>query len=466
MFHKFQFSIEHQNFLVSLDCLTNFVNELSHFMTPVQDSNSRVVQTIYLGDEDKSLPWGVSIQLSRVLDRFSSEILLTEKDLFCTKIEAFDDIDPHVTFCETLSLADALKLANGPISLSEKYSLRPYIVAEYKMDKFVSTPENLQAVIYTDIRYGFLDKSQKTIWIGQDNFARIEFTFSRMLLKANNYHLNLIETLLNHYYAIPVVSIREQAYSYAARYIDQLIELNHEFYNELPHCEIESKFMFHHDNPAGILFALKEYLKDNDTFFLPSHYPFTQETASIDHYWLQNNKEGGISVGLKIISMGQLLKPVLKSKARSEKFDELFIIKRDESKEPCFSYSPTNLMNYLKSANVYNKMQYVGCLKHLRRAFWPQNKISGRVFHISMDVVYTSSHRSMWQLEIEYSGRNKQHSTKLIDEFTVNQIYNELELLRKEVIFFYSQNGVYLEPTSMTKFDWLLTQIKHDSKKS
>jgi hypothetical protein len=116
-------------------------------------------------------------------------------------------------------------------------------------------------------------------------------------------------------------------------------------------------------------------------------------------------------------------------------------------------YTSQSFGRFLKKAErTRGRLDYIGYLHRSRRAFWPENRKTGRIFHISLDKCQSFEGKVMWQLEVEYTGRYVDHLENISPDEAKTAIRQEVADLAQETQAFC---GDCLIPSTLTKFDWL-----------
>ena len=135
------------------------------------------------------------------------------------------------------------------------------------------------------------------------------------------------------------------------------------------------------------------------------------------------------------------------------------VMDRDEIKEDYFPYSPKAHQELLRKAEMrLGKLTYVGHLQRSRRSFWPQNKDTDRIFHISIDKCQRPDGKILWQMEVEYVARKNGHANT-DDKDALKQIIQQETAELADIVFsFCNKNGKVLTPTNITKFNWLINE--------
>lgn len=445
-----------ERFMILSENLPGFLTAIQAVLQRKDFSKNHVTRTIYFNNEDYPVPWGNTIKARSYLPDFSREICLDLAATCRLEIKSAETGALKSKIQKELSLAQASPFISSVLGLD----LQPYVVDEYLRYHFVSqdNPELFRVTIDQGTGYGFFDNgSSSATWVGDEDFARIELKVAPGYQDSSDYR-KVAEIIANHK-LMPVISKREHAFSFVGLVIDK--RGSHPPKKETKDCEIEAKFLVRHPNPAKLLLDLKKHLQQGSTDYeVASHYPYTQEGASINHYWSRQDQEGQLKEGLKLMFIGRKVKPVLKQQTRvlPDPYGLRCILERQEVKEEPFLYTPESFNKYLAQAGKsLGKLDYVGYLLRSRRAFWPENKKSKRIFHISLDKCEALGGKvAEWQLEIEYTGRYSEYVATGMDIKKVKAaISREVAELSKIVLSFCNREGRHLTPSTLTKFDWL-----------
>lgn len=98
----------------------------------------------------------------------------------------------------------------------------------------------------------------------------------------------------------------------------------------------------------------------------------------------------------------------------------------------------------------------IGETNRRKLKIYVQNRLTYRLYIISVDESITDSGEVLKQVEIEYGGRTGIHA---VTEGAKAQISQDIETLTTKVIEICSQEGIPLEQTTKTKFDFLLALL-------
>ena len=446
-----------QRFLILVEDLQDFISDISKILHRVSFSDRPITRTIYFNNADYPIPWGYSVKARKYLKDFSSNIFINRRDAYRLEIKASGKGDLRTKIQQELSLSQA----NQFIFDNLRLNLRPYAVDEYSRSQFISTEEQLRLTIDCDVKYGFFEEeSLRANWVGSEDFVRIELKTDPDYLTSSEYQQ--VSQLIANYSPWPIVSKRQHAFSFI-KFV--LGKKGRPLIKELKDCEIEAKFLVDCQNPALLLLNLKNHFRiSTGDYYLNSDFTYTQEGASINHYWLTKNKANQEVDGLKLMFLGRAIKPVFKegTKVLSDPYGLGCILERKEVKGSRFVYTKDYYDNFLKEV-VRNQgnLTYLGYLRRSRRAFWLDNRINGRIYHISLDRCLIPNGGILWQMEVEYTGRHVSYMDTMKQEWqkTKQTIRQEVAELAKETLSFCNQSRNVLSPTTITKFNWLKASL-------
>ncbi len=443
-------------FLLLPEAVANFLDEVCEFMQQIRYEQP-ITRTVYLNSDNYAVPWGYSLRLRKYLSHYSNPIQIDPGEAYRLEIKVAGDNHRREKTLLELPLKEAIAYAQDFLGDHVCEPLRPYTVAEYQRLHFVPRHgEGLRLTVDRDTRYSFFSfavSNDRSIPIGREDFARVEIKLGEGGAETAA-HAKLL-SLLEKYRSLPVISKRETANSLVGRYIDLFGD---DFFKELSRCEVESKFLLDHPNPAALLIGLKKMLLKSGPYFLPQAYPYIQQAASINHYWGRRDGGGKLCDGLKLQLYGKMLRPIFKrdTEVRLTAVGRIPVLVRREVKEAPFVYTPEDYRQTLAdAANSLGELSPVGYVYRLRRAFWPENFHSKRIFHISIDEISSPTGKKMYQLEVEYTGRH--HGGHLLQDpqAAQDEIVNEVGELSAIVLDFCNRDRECLKPTTLTKFDWL-----------
>ena len=439
-----------KRFLLLPERLPSFLKEISSMLGERTFSENRVARTIYFNNDDYPIPWGVSVKARKYLPDFSEKIIISPEEIYRVEIKSSGEEDVREKIQRELPLAEAISFISEKLEID----LRPYMVDEYRRKHLVSgeNPDLLRLTIDQQVRYGlFTGLSSPADWIGNEEFVRIEIKAAPWAESSEEYQRVL--QLVTNYQPLPVISKREHAFSFAGLVIDKK---GNPLRKETTDCEIEAKFLVQHPDPAALLLELKKHFKGSQIdYMVAPHYSYTQEGASINHYWSRYDKKEGTVDGTKLMFIGQKVRPVFKEETEilPEPYGLDCLLERHEVKGEPFIYTSQSFDRFLRKAErLRGGLKYIGYLHRSRRAFWPENRKSGRIYHISLDCCQSFEGKVMWQLEVEYTGRYVDRLENISQEEAKVAIRQEVAELAQETRVFC---GDCLIPTTLTKFDWL-----------
>jgi hypothetical protein len=172
---------------------------------------------------------------------------------------------------------------------------------------------------------------------------------------------------------------------------------------------------------------------------------------------LQRRQDGAIE-GLKIRLLGSFIKPVFKKSTLMvpDRFGMNCILERQEVKGSPIAFTRKSYNEMLAyGEQERGPLEFVGYLFRSRKAFWPENRLTGRIYHISMDECVSSDGKTIFQLEIEHTGRLPERFKEGEEVEAKKAVYEDLAELSHETLSFCNREGECLIPTTLTKFDWL-----------
>lgn len=450
-----------ERFLILPENFEAFLKDISKVLRPQAFSQKKVSRTIYFNNDDCPVPWGYSLKARMFLPDFSSEISISPEDIYRIEIKGRKEGNLRDKLQKELPIFEATQFINEHLgSQMPGVILRPYAADEYLREHFVSQEEKLlRLTVDWDIRYAYFEENSYTaVWTGKDNFARIELKVAPERMKSEE-HKRVLEIIAK-YSPLPIISKRARAFHLASIFLDKK---GSNLKKELQECEIEAKFLVRHSNPASLFLALKRYLQKNIIYTVAPHYPYTKEEGGINYYWAQRNTQGETVEGLKLRFLGRAIKTVFKKSTVivPDSFGLGCILERQEKKGKVIDFTQKDYDGILKQAEKdLGPLEFIGYLFRSRRAFWPENVDTGRVYHISLDQCTSYDGRVIYQLEVEYTGRyfdrfRDRFESKKSETEIKEIIHAEVAELSHKVLSFCNKNGKYLIPTTLTKFDWL-----------
>ncbi len=430
-----------------------FLKEISKILVKKEYENE-IARTIYLNDEFYSVPWGFSLRARKYLTKFSDRIVADPHEIYNVQVKSEPRPNHRVKVRKDMPLADASAFTEIHLFGKTNGILRPYSANEYHRASFHSAHGNyLRLTFDRDMRYGFFEKgSQEAAICGTESFARIEVKVNPE--ETNREDVSVLLSLLKSFDCLPVISKREQACNFIALVLDKKGDKEGGgMFKELQDIEAEAKFLVNTAKPEKILSDLREHFIGGREFIVAAHYPYVQETTSVNHYWSGAPEKVN---NLKLMFFGDQIKPVLKSNARVVTIDDAVILLRSEIKEQTFCYTPHLFHKYLEDkTKILGPLTYEGCLFRSRKAFWPENTRTGRIYHISIDRCRSQrNHKELWQLEIEYTGRYKKFRNFAVERQR-EEIIDEIASLVGEVQDFCNLRGYEITSSTLEKFAWL-----------
>lgn len=403
----------------------NFLEKISPHVERVKFSENEYVQTIYFNNEEHVVPFEFSIKARRYLPRPTFNYPPLDKGVYFLDLKRGVGENKQKVRLET-TLEEATEIVNEEYPFS-KPPLRPYILVEYfRQHYFPKNVKDVRLTLDTGLRYFFFPSNKRLrIGIGrEDNYSRVEVKKA----KPNENSTRWLEKILREPDAFSVISKKFTAYNLLGLYHAKTS--GKPFHKELKGCEIESKL---ETETEGIFQEVKQFFKEDKSHFkVPSHFPYTFESASINRYY----KEGD-----------GLFKAMLRR-------DEVEIVKKGDveiMKDPgelnCILKRKETKGNIVPiDSEIIASAQLQGELYRMRKAFWIVNPQTDRFYHISLDCCLGLP-GVLYEMEVEYTGRYNTKSKDTKEEDIVEDIASITKALIK--------NFPSLKPSQLTKRDWL-----------
>lgn len=445
---------EESRFFIPVSALEGFLKEIKKKFYRKRFSHNEVVQTLYLGNDEQTVPWGMSLKVRRYLKDYSLEMFLdpNEKYLFefKQKISGTSLNAREKTPRQETSISEAVKIASQQLGVS----LRPYLLVEYYRQHFlpkINIP--LRLTVDTDVSYWYFGHDKPYFLKADREIVRVECKISTDIEKEP-----LVKSVFNFLSEIgaqPIISKKEEGFNLIKTHFDRYYA--RPLIKELKDCEIEAKFVLQNTDPIQFFIGLKEWCRQETLpIILDSHYPFTFTTSSINQYWCKKTDKELPREMVKFLFKGDVVRPVFKK--RTIIIDSsLAIIKRKEVKEEKFFYSAEGFKGKLDSySDRFGPLEYAGYLARSRKAIWPEHIASGRVYHVSLDRCLAPGKFPFYQLEIEYSGRHQNKCSEVIHQSLVErEIIEDTKYLARTILSVAKQKKINLQPNRLSKFDWL-----------
>lgn len=356
------------------------------------------------------------------MPKFSDSIVL-DNDIYFLDLKRGKGENKEKTRLE-VTLEEATKIASELYPFSE-IPLRPYTLVEYFRQHYIpKNMENTRLTLDNDLRYFFfpLNKREAVETGREDNYTILEIKEEKPDKNFND----LMMEMLREVNAFPIISKKFMAYNLLGLY--HIKTSGKPLYKELKDYELESKLEV---DIEECFQRIKQFFEEgNSDFKLPSHFPYTIESASINRYY--RNDQGLFKAMLRrseaeIVRKGNI--EVVK--------DELgldCIIKRKETKG--------NIVPI--DSQMMASAQLQGELLRMRKAFWVNNPQTLRSYHISLDCCLGLP-GMLHEVEVEYVGRHIDSETN--EEEIIMDVTNLTSLLIEKF--------PELKPSRLTKQDWL-----------
>jgi len=448
--------IEERFFILS-KYLEPFLSDVSQILVRRVFSEKKVSRTIYFNNDDCPVPWGYSLKARQYFPDFSSVISISPNDIYKVEIKGRKEGNVRDKIQRNLPIGEAIRFINEQLNTQmPDIVLRPYAADEYQRVHFISRENErmLRLTVDWNTRYAYFEEgSPEAIWTGNDDFIRVELKVSPEY-GGSEEHNKVLEVIAK-YSAVPVISKRSRAFNLASVFLDKK---GSRMKKEIHEREIEAKFLVHHPNPAILFLALKKHLQGGHPYRVCPHYAYTKEEGGINYYWARRDYQQQIVEGLKIRFLGQLIKPVFKKSTSiiPDHFGLNCVLEREEVKGQAINFTQEAYNEIIRRAERdLGSLEFIGYLVRSRRAFWPENKVTGRVYHISIDECRSFDGRVIYQMEVEYTGRYLDRSSNESETELKQAIREEVTELSQEVLVFCNRSEQYLTPTTLTKFDWL-----------
>lgn len=447
---------EERRFFIPARDIKKLLQEVEKNFSRKKFSENEYVQTVYLGNDEQTVPWGNSPKARRYTPRPSEELRLDFSDryLFELKEKPFGSSlgVRKKTSRQEMTLRESAQFA----SIKLKIPLRPYLVVEYLRQHFIPTTNiPFRLTIDTEIRYWFLEGSSAQFIENGDQIVRIECKMGDEAEedKSITAFLSFLEALG----AEPVISKKEEGYNLIKKYVEQ--KCARPLIKELTNSEIESKFILEESDPIAFFTAIKEWSRNGaGNIVLDPGYPFTNTTSSINHYW-SSSEYNKLKEGVKFLFKGPLVSPVLKSEMVV--IDRAHaVVRRKEIKGKKFFYTKEAFLNELERyTSALGRLEYAGYIARSRKAVWLEHNSSGRIYHISLDRCSAPGKRALYQLEIEYSGRRRERyqETAQASDSAETEIIEDTINLASSVYLLAKSANVHLRPDTLSKFHWLVS---------
>jgi hypothetical protein len=402
-----------------------FLDKISCYLERKLFSNNEYVHTIYFNNDEHTVPFEFSIKARKYLSHPSNPVL--NNDLYFLDLKRGKGEDKEKIRLQ-MPLKEIINFINKTYHFS-KIPLRPYIAVEYLRWHYVpKKTTNIRLTLDTNLKYFFFPQNQKeAVEIGKENYARVEIKEAALNLSLSE----KIKEVLKEAGAFPTISKKFTAYNLLGLY--RAKTFGKPFYKELRGYEIESKL----ETGGEKIFQKAKCLFDNKNldFRLPSHFPYTLESASLNKYYQDDQ-------GLfKAIFRGSEVEIVRKGDAEiiKDPFGLNCLLKRKEIKGHIVSVD----------SKIITSAKLRGELYRMRKAFWVENPKTRRFYHISLDCSLGSP-GILYEMEVEYTGRYT--NTESTPETTKEEeIIKDITRITKTLLEKFPE----LKPSQLTKQDWL-----------
>ncbi len=440
----------------SLSALFDLVKKTG--LTPIEYSDKKITQTVYLLDDEQIWSLGVSLKARRFLRDYSSGITGVEIGncdfRFEIKTET-SEADVKQKEIQATTLNEATELAREIFP-----GIRPYLLVEYQRQHFVQPKSNswYRVTIDDNLRFWFFPAGEaKAICIKDFGLAgdiiRLEIKVDPAREQAAAV-MNLINGLAK-IGAQPIISKKFEGLNAIKFWLDKTA--SNPMTKELPDCEIEAKLTIATPiNPNAFFASMKNlFVAETKPIVVDPTYPFTMTTASVNHYWRKKGEADSTTEGIKILSRGTIARPVLKSHTTLIN-QRLGIIERKEIKGKRFLPAQTTFLEVIRQ-NGFNpdELEYLGYCLRSRKAIWLSDRETGRIYHVSLDRCTARGKNPLYQIEIEYSGilDGRGFIPAGLKE-AKEQIIKKTTFLAEKIIAFAENKGIKLS-AGEKKINWL-----------
>lgn len=413
--------------------------------------SQEVVQTIYLGNDEQTIPWDTSVKARRYLSSFydpRETISLSDIFLLDIKRQKYEDWQVREKQSRVeMSLKEIISTSSDLLQIP----LKPYVMVEYHRQHFFPRKDiPLRITVDSGMRFFFFSLEGIT-FIGEEaRIARVECKFAEGY--ENNESVLCVNDALQELNAQPIVSKKEAAHNLVRAHLT--LKWAHPLIKELPGWEIEAKLTLQSRQPANLFAGMKNWCRDGKMpVIIESHFPFTFLPSSLNHYWGRYTDKG-LEEGIKVLFRGDEFNTVQKGDMQIIS-PSLAVVKRSEIKGRATRYNPEAFQKMLRGfEKEMGKLDFMGYLHRSRRVFWPANPISGRVYHISLDRCLVSGKPPLFQLEVEYSGI---HHNMPVPKWTAGEreIIDDTANITQSILRLAEEEDMHLCPNALSKFDWL-----------
>lgn len=416
---------------------------------PLIFSDRNITRTIYFNNQNHEVPWGYSLKARQYFHRraFEDNSFLDNSESYFVEIKASTSEFDRTKQRFEMTLGEASVFLNDNVGvpvLAEP--LRPFVANEYERFHFtLKGGEHGNTRITCDIApsYFLIEKNGILRLLGEEPSLRIEIKTAPQQTAPE---LDIFEDQLQGLGARKTVSKKTAAFSLENHYLTRAAP---RLKKELSEVEIESKLIVTDKNPAAFFNQLTTQMRGGlGRFVIRDAFPYVVESGSFNSYFLPkglNNTEG-----VKVLARPTVAKAVLKSESEiiQDRYGLGCILKRKEVKGEYFPLTEDKLEEILREqeTNLGMPLVLVGEIARSRKAFWVENKKTGRVYHISIDRCQATGH-SLHQLEVEYIGT----SGECLD-LAEGEIIRDVVDLTNKIVETYPSS---VKPEPLTKLAWL-----------
>ncbi|MEK6906946.1 MAG: hypothetical protein AABW45_00280 [Nanoarchaeota archaeon] len=401
----------------------DFVDISSEYMKRKKFSDNEYVQTIYFNNDEHIIPFENSVKVRKYMPNAQNNPILNDETYFLDIKEGLGNFKQKTRL--EANLDEATKILNKKFNFPKNH-LRPYVLVEYLRRHYI--PKNFSDIRLTldsGLRYFYLTENNKLIYLGGEDYTRLEIKEG----KSDPKFKNLMEEMIKDLELIPVISKKFKAYNLLNLYHSKIS--GKKFHKELKDCEIESKLEAESEN---VFYDIKQTFRNGINFRLPNHFPYTFESASINRYYHSTNGS------FKAMFLGNEVEIVRKNEGEiiKDKFGLECIIKRKETKGELVE---TN-------SNILTNNSLGGELYRMRKAFWIENEDTKRFYHVSLDCCLGLPGK-LYQVEVEYTG--KYGEPKEYEKSAEDEILEDIGKITKTLVDKFPS----LKPSKTTKMGWL-----------
>ncbi len=441
---------EHRFFLLP-EVEDDFLVALRQRWEEIRFSDNLHVLTVYLQSDEHDIPFGASVKFRQFLSEPLSSVPAHLPGLVRFEVKRTrHDTERTKTPPALLTAELALREARAALGIP---TLRPYLAVQYKRHHFIPRDgTSLRVTLDRDTTYGFFSHANADATpLGRESILRVEVKIPVSDVEFPAW-VQLREELARHG-AMPIVSKSIEGCARIGNYLTQCYGLP--IVKDLPGYEIEAKLLVHHEDPSRLFREIKEWTRhETEPILLARHFPFTVDGESVNQYWAETS-DGKTVDGLKILLHGDQFSTVLKSETALLDV-EFGIVRRREMKGKPVFYTPQDYGAAVERwREQASQPRFLGHLTRWRRAIWPEETTSRRIYHVSLDrCVAAVRQEPLWQIEIEYVGRLQGVPAPGGD--LERTVVTEIQYLVRRLLDRANRDDRrVLVPTTLTKFQWL-----------